>query len=190
MSSENSPRRIPVGSIDAVDVAADVRYVLLGVWEDILGTEKAGEASMAELLWFHFSDHQTIDDSGKCSFIGVFDSATVGLRVSKEAPDVQFPLSSPVPTASFVLTLHIQARPSGEEIFEVKVCDSDGQRVMPTVRGKIGANANGQHNLHLRFANGLPVSKPGIYTFEVSVSGASVGSIDLPVDIVVQRGKE
>ncbi len=144
----------------------------------------------ARLIWYHFSDHQTTDGSGKCSYIGVFDEANVGICVPEGGPEVPIPLPNPVTTAPFVLTLHIQAQAGEKETVEVKVKDADGERVMPTFRGEIGPNPNGQHNMHLRFANGLPVTKPGIYTFEVSVGGVGLREIELPVDIRIQRGNK
>ena len=137
---------------------------------------------MARLIWALFCEHQLTDDSGKNSYIGVFDGTTVAVRAQGDAVPLEEPLPNPVPTTPFVLAINLTADPGAPECM-VRVKDSDGQEILPAISARLSDNSLGQHNWQLRFAGGIPVVASGIYAFEIYAGGERIGEAQLPVTL-------
>jgi hypothetical protein len=137
---------------------------------------------MARLVWALFCEEQRAEAAGKSSYIRVFDSATVGIKAPPGEPPAREPLSAPVPTIAFVLALHLQSAPGAPEC-TVRVKDSDDRDILPPLTSQLADNPLGRHNLHLRFQQGIPVVRSGVYSFEVYIDGELVGEAELPVSL-------
>ena len=144
---------------------------------------------MARLSWALFCQHHLTDQEGRNSYIGVFDTLTLGAQAPPGAPPIQIPLEEPRPSCTFVLAAQITGAP-GTPTVELCVKDSDGKLIAPPAKIQLSNSDLGRHNLHVNFSSGIPVRRSGIHTFEFVVDGEKVGVAELPVDIRVHEGGE
>lgn len=142
---------------------------------------------MARMIWYHFCEHHLTDASGKNSYIAVFDTMTMGIRSSDPTKELSFPLTSPIPTQPFVLSVGLHARPGAREQYEVRLVDSNGQAVLPPMTGTLTAHPEGKHTLHLNFPRGIPILTSGIHTFHISVGGTEVCRAELPISVTLEE---
>jgi hypothetical protein len=141
---------------------------------------------MARLIWALFCEDQTTGESGKNSYINVFDTMSVRVRRGDSEVPVSMPLSQPAQTSAFVLALNLTATPGAPQC-TVHIRDNDGHDILGPMQSRLPDSPDGRHNLHLRFTHGIPVRKSGIYTFDVSVDGEACGQAQIPVSVEWQE---
>lgn len=141
---------------------------------------------MARLVWALFCEKQLTDTSGKNSYIGVFHRQHVRIEPASDAPEVREPLPDPIPCGTFVLAMYVLTEPGSPEC-SVEVRDPDGQPVGDVYRQRLAEHSEGQHSWHIRFVDGIPVRRSGIYTFHIRVESEEVGKAELPVDIEIEQ---
>jgi hypothetical protein len=133
---------------------------------------------MARLIWALFCENQTTGEAGKNSYHDVFDAITV--RVT----GTPAPMDPPPHTLPFVLALNLTAEP-GSPVCKVHIRDTDGNDILAPMQSKLPESLEGSFNLHLRFPEGIPVKKSGIYSFDVFVEGERIGVAEIPVSLDV-----
>ena len=144
---------------------------------------------MARMVWALFCEHHTTASDGKNSYIGVFDTMTVTITPVEGKPPPEEPLRTPVPSVPFTLALHLMTAP-GSPMCVVRLKGPDDQVMLPEMKSKLQHNAEGKHRWHLHFPKGIPITKSGLYTFEIEVKGEELrpDRVDLPVTLRISKG--
>lgn len=142
---------------------------------------------MSRLVYALFCEHHTTDAQGRNSFISVFDSKNIELV---PAPGVEIAgdqLPGPVASGKFCLALFFVCEPGAPEI-KIRVKDPDNQLVGPELKMRLSHNDLGRHRANIHFEpNGIPVTKSGIYSFEIIVNNEKLGEAEMPVAVNIKR---
>jgi hypothetical protein len=136
---------------------------------------------MSRLIWALFCEDHTTGDAGKNSYLNVFDLMRVAIR-SPAGPASAGQPGQSAHTSPFVLALNLTAEP-GAPACTVHIRDPEGSEILAPMSSRLPDSPEGRHNLHLRFPQGIPVSRSGIYVFEVLLDDEPVGQAELPVSV-------
>lgn len=141
---------------------------------------------MARLVWGFLCQHQSTDANGLNSYNSLFENMGVRLMIPKGAPKPIFPLSRPCMSSPFVLACKVRAEP-GMHDATITVYDSDNQPILPPHTMQVRISDNGMGNLHVQFAQGIPLLRPGIYSFEWKIGDQVLQRVEMPVSISFQE---
>lgn len=123
---------------------------------------------MYRVVWALIAEYHNTDQSGKNSYMGIFEQTnfTAALQPGQEKPD--FPLPEPVRGPQLTVGFRIHGE-AGEPEFRMEVFDPDEQVIGSTLGLglKLPYNPEGVFTANFTLQGGFPVHKPGIYSFRL-----------------------
>ncbi len=138
-----------------------------------------------KVIYTLLCEHHIESSAKKDSYLNVFDSLTVTAR-NKDGSPVRVPLEKALYAGPIVVVFEIRSEPGAHE-YELDVCDPDGASILPTFKGQLRHNPKGKNSLHVRFPQGIPLTKPGDYKFHLKVDGHEAGVASLEVNIQAEE---
>ena len=144
---------------------------------------------MYKVAWCLICEKIITDQSGKNSYIAVFDRVTIRRTIPEGESQLAFPLAEPAPGPSLGVAFYVLGDP-GEPEFEFVLKDPDNQSILGPARIKMDRNPDGKFNVHINLQNGFLIRKSGVFSFFLRYDGKEIGCGELQVSVTIEEEKK
>lgn len=143
---------------------------------------------MYKVAWCLICEKIITDQSGKNSYLAVFDRVSTYRTIPEGESSPTFPLADPATGPPLVVAFYVLGDP-GEPEFEFVLKDPDNQPILGPARVKMNRNPEGKFHVQINLPSGFPIQKSGIFSFFLCYDGKEIGCGELQVSVSVQKEK-